>query len=72
MNNLTIEDIHRIRREHAASTQNMQFDEYKADLQNEIKPILELLKSMKVDKKSEWSYCAEKELPIVAQYQGVY
>ena len=49
MNNLTIDDIHKIREEHANLTQNMDFDEYKADLQKEVKPLLDLLKSMKVE-----------------------
>jgi len=53
MNNLTIDDIHRIRREHAVSTRNMGFDEYKADLHKEIKTLLDLLKSMKIEQKAK-------------------
>jgi len=47
MTNLTIADIHHIRKEHAMYTQTMNFDEYKADLHKEIKPLLDLLKTMK-------------------------
>jgi len=71
MNNLTIEEIHRIRREHADATQNLRFDEYKADLQNEIKPIWDLLKSMKVKKKSKVYYSAEIESLVVAEPEAV-
>ena len=47
MTNLNIEDIHKIREEHAVLTRNMAFDEYKAELHNDIKPLLSILKSMK-------------------------
>lgn len=50
MNNLTIDDIHKIREDHAISTRNMSFDEYKTDLHKEIKPLLNLLKSMKPER----------------------
>ena len=52
-NYLTIEDIHIMRSEHAFSTRNMSFDEYKADLQKEIKPLLDLLKSMNIERKAK-------------------
>jgi len=52
-NDLTIEDIHNMRIEHAFSTRNMSFDEYKADLQKEIKPLLDLLKSMNIERKAK-------------------
>ena len=48
MSSLTIDDIHRIRAEHAILTQNMSFDEYKANLHKEVKPLLDLLNSMRV------------------------
>jgi hypothetical protein len=51
MNYLTIDDIHRIREDHASSTRNMSFDEYKTDLHEEVKPLLDLLKSMKIEQK---------------------
>ena len=51
MNYLSIDDIHRIRKEHAVLTRNMSFDEYKADLHKEVKTILNLLKSIKMEKK---------------------
>jgi len=67
MNNLTIDDIHRIREEHAISTRNMSFDEYKADLHKEIKPLLDSLKSMKTA-----IYSMEMEPSIVAEHQATY
>ena len=63
MNNLSIEDIHKIREEHAILTKNMSFGEYKANLRKEVKPILELLKSMKVGK---------IKLSVVAEPQATY
>jgi len=72
MNDLTIDDIHRIRREHAGLTQNMGFDEYKADLHKEIKPLWDLLKSMKPDKKTKMYYCPEIESSVVAESQATY
>ena len=51
MNDLTIDDIHRIRKEHAVATHNMSFDEYKADMRKEVKPLLDLLKLMKIEQK---------------------
>ena len=68
MNNLTIDDIHKIRREHAVSTQNMNFDEYKADLHEEIKPLLNLLKSMK----NEQVYFTKIKSIAVAEPQATY
>jgi len=56
MNSLSITDIHKIRAEHANRTRNMTFDQYKADLHQEIKPLLELLRSMKSKKKVEAVY----------------
>ena len=67
MNNLTIDDIHRIREEHAFSTRNMSFDEYKVGLHKEIKPLLDLLKSMKREKKMTTFYFPEIESSIVAE-----
>ena len=52
-NDLTIGDIHNMRSEHAFSTWNMSFDEYKANLQKEIKPLLDFLKSMKIEQKAK-------------------
>ena len=66
MNNLSIEDIHKIREEHAALTRNMTFDEYKAELHNDIKPLLNLLKSMKPGRNST-PYSLERETLIVAE-----
>jgi len=60
MNNLTIDDIHKIRKEHAISTRNMSFDEYKADLHKEVKPLWDLLKSMKIDKKKRQRIIIQK------------
>ena len=71
MNNLTIDDIHRIRREHAISTQNMSFDEYKADLHKEVQPLLDLLKSTKTERKTTM-YSTERELSFVAEPQAIY
>jgi len=72
MNNLTIDDIHRIRREHADSTQNMSFDDYKANLKNEIKPLFDLLMSMKQEKKNNFYHCTEIETSVVAEPQTIY
>ena len=72
MNYLSIDDIHRIRKEHAVSTRNMSFDEYKTGLQKEIKPVLDLLKSMKIEKKITTSYFAEINSSIVAEPQTIY
>ena len=68
MNNLTIDDIHKIRAEHAILTQNMNFEEYKADLHEEIKPLLNLLKSMK----NEQTYFMEIKSIAVAEPQATY
>ena len=51
MRNLSIEDIHTIREEHAILTRNMTFAEYKAELEKDTKPLLDLLKSMKSERK---------------------
>ena len=72
MNNLTIEDIHRIREGHAISTRNMSFDEYKANLCKEVKPLLDLLKSMKKEQKITKSYFAKIEPSVVAEPQATY
>jgi len=69
MNNLTIEDIHKIREEHAALTRNMNFDEYKAELNKDIKPLLTLLKSMKAERKP---YSFEAEHNIAAEQPFEY
>ena len=68
MNNLSIEDIHNIREEHAVLTRNMTFDEYKAELRNDIKPLLNVLKSMK----SKRTYSFEREMLIVAEPPAAY
>jgi len=70
--NLTIDDIHRIRREHASLTQNMSFDEYKADLQKEISPLLEFLKSLKLRQTMKTHYSTEGSSTIVAEPQAEY
>ncbi|MDR1951476.1 MAG: hypothetical protein LBP96_04520 [Bacteroidales bacterium] len=69
MNNLTIEDIHKIREEHANLTRNMNFNEYKAELRKDIKPLLDLLKSMKVKRTS---YSADVEPNIAAELEFGY
>jgi len=69
MNNLTIEDIHKIREEHANLTRNMSFDEYKSELQKDIKPLLSLLKSMKAKAKP---YSFEIEQDIAAEPEFEY
>ena len=69
MNNLTINDIHRIREEHAISTRNMSFDEYKAVLHQEIKPLLDLLISMKLEQKMTMPYMKSS---AVAEPQATY
>ena len=56
MNIFTIDDIHNIRKEHAALTWDMSFDEYKANLQKEIKPLFDLLQSMKIEQKAKKTY----------------
>jgi len=61
MNNLTIEDIHKIREEHAVLTRNMNFDEYKAELNKDIEPLLTLLKSMKAER-NPYSFAAEHNI----------
>ena len=68
MNNLSIEDIHKIREEHAVLTRNMTFDEYKAELHNDIKPLLSILKSMK----SKRPYSFERETLNVAEPSAEY
>jgi len=70
--NLTIDDIHKIRREHASLTQNMSFDEYKADLHKEISPLLEILKSMKLGQATKIHYSTEVESAVVAEPQVEY
>jgi len=72
MDNLTIDEIHKIRRDHAALTKNMSFEDYKADLQKEIKPIWDLLRSMKVENKTKGYYCAEIESTIFSEPQPKY
>ena len=72
MNNLTIDDIHNIRREHAASTRNMSFEEYKADLKKEINPLLDLLKSMRIEKNSRKTNYPIIESSVVAESQATY
>ena len=72
MNNLTVDDIHRIRKEHAVLTQNMSFDEYKADLHKEIEPLLDLLKSMKRKQKMSATYFPEIGSLVVAEPQTTY
>ena len=72
MNNLTVDDIHRIRKEHAVLTQNMSFDEYKADLHKEIKPLLDLLKSMKTKQKTTTSYFLDMKPSAVAEPKATY
>ena len=72
MNNLTIDDIHNIRRAHAASTRNMSFDEYKADLKKEINPLLDLLKSMRIEKNSRKTNYPIIESSVVAESQATY
>ena len=67
MKDFTIEDIHKIREEHANLIQGMSFDEYKAELRKEIEPLLSLLKSMKAEQKKyvidvEQNIAAEPEL----------
>ena len=69
MNNLTIEDIHKIREEHANRTRNMNFDEYKAELHKDIEPLLALLKSMKAECKP---YLFEGEHNIAAEQPFEY
>ena len=69
-NNLNIDDIYSIRREHAAETQNMSFAEYKADLHKEIKPLLDLLQSMKIEKRSKASYSNKKKNHIDNNKKG--
>ena len=69
MKNLTIEDIHKIREEHANLTRNMSFDEYKAELHKEIKPLLSLLKSMKTERKN---YSVEIKQNIAAEPEFEY
>jgi len=69
MNNLTIEDIHKIREEHAKLTREMNFDEYKAELHKDIKPLLNLLKSMKAKRKP---YSFEVEQSIAAEPEFEY
>ena len=70
MNNLSIEEIHKIREEHAALTRDMTFDEYKAELHSDIKPLLNLLKSMKSERKAHYSL--EREMLIVAEPPAEY
>ena len=72
MNNLTIDDIHRTRKEHAFLTQSMSFDEYKANLHKEIEPLLELLKSMKIKQKMSKTYFSKVESSVVAEPQVTY
>ena len=69
MSSLTIEDIHKIRAEHAVRTQGMSFAEYKASLHQEVKPLLNMLASMKSK-----PYSAETEANpfIAAEPQEVY
>jgi len=68
MNNLNIEDIHKIREEHAVLTRDMAFDEYKAELNNDIKSLLSTLKSMK----SKRPYSFEREMLNVAEPPAEY
>jgi len=69
MNNLTIEDIHKIREENANQTQNMNFDDYKAQLNKEIKPLLAMLKTMKASPKP---YSFDVEHSIAAEQETEY
>jgi len=69
MNNLTIEDIHKIREEHANRTKNMDFNEYKAELNSEIKPLLAMLKTMKANPKP---YSFDVEHSIAAEQETEY
>ena len=64
MSNLTIDDIHRIRKEHAISTRNMTFIEFKTSLYKEIKPLLEMLISLKTEKKKAITSYAEVESTV--------
>ena len=72
MNNFTIDDINNIRSEHAASTRDMSFDEYKADLQQEIKPLFDLLQSMKIEQKAKKTCYPIIEASVVAEPLTTY
>ena len=72
MNSLSIENIHKIREEHANRTRNMTFDQYKTELHQEIKPVLDLLKSMKSKKKNVTAYSIETQTYSVAEPQMEY
>ena len=72
MNSLSIDDIHRARREHEIWTQSMSFDEFKADLHKEIEPLLGLLKSMKVKQKKIIAFSMEIESTAVAEPETTY
>jgi len=74
MSCLTIEDIHKIRAEHAVRTQSMSFAEYKASLHQEVKPLLDMLTSMKPKQKWAVQYPTNVEVStfVAAEPQEIY
>ncbi len=67
MNNLTLDDIHKIREEHAILSRDMSFEEYKKALSQDIQPLLDLLKSMKIEQKKTKPYSVDVKSDIAAE-----